>query len=123
MNFHNTEFTEARLVLVAQDCFLFTQSASREPGGGGVAAQQVVILRKHYASGCPFLTKVMRQGIAVDKKIMPQMWKEILQSSLGTVNHVYFWYDRYVTGYTSWALFMRQGIGCGDIFHTPPSHP
>ena len=27
---------------------------------------------KNYATGCPFLIKVMRQGITIDKKIMRQ---------------------------------------------------
>ena len=27
---------------------------------------------KNYATGCPFLIKIMRQGITIDKKIMRQ---------------------------------------------------
>ena len=52
----------------------------RPRGGGGIpildltgcAAQQGVLLRQNYATECPFLIKLMRQGITIDKKIMRQ---------------------------------------------------
>ena len=57
------------------------------PGGGGgtpildltgCAAQQGVLYGKNYATGCPFLIKIMRQGITIDKKIKRRgiMWKD-----------------------------------------------
>ena len=56
-----------------------------EPGGGGVLPyltwdvplNRVSFYGKNYATGCPFLIKIMRQGITIDKKIMRQgiTWK------------------------------------------------
>ena len=62
-----------------------------QPGGGGrgvlpyltrryVPLNRVSFCGKNYATGCPFLTKIMRQGITIDKNIMRQgiMWKDTL---------------------------------------------
>ena len=59
---------------------------------------------KNYVIGCPFLIKIMRQGITIDKKIMRQgiTWKEAFKSSLETM---YFG-----------KIFMRQGILLGHFF-------
>ena len=65
------------------------KSATRDPGGGGVLPyltrrdvplNRVSFCGKNYATGCPFLIKIMRQGITIDKKIMRQgiTWKETL---------------------------------------------
>ena len=56
------------------------------PAGGGVLSyltwrdvplNRVSFYGKNYATGCPFLIKIIRQGIIIDKKIMQQgiMWK------------------------------------------------
>ena len=58
-----------------------------EAGGGGVLPyltwrdvplNTVSFYGKNYVTGCPFLIKIMRQGIKIDKKIMRQgiMWKD-----------------------------------------------
>ena len=56
------------------------------PGGGvlpymtsrDVPLNRVSFYGKNYATGCPFLIKIMRQGITIDKNIMQQgiMWKD-----------------------------------------------
>ena len=44
-----------------------------------VPLNRVSFYGKNYATGFPFLIKIMQQGITIDKKIMRQgiMWKEI----------------------------------------------
>ena len=37
-----------------------------------VPPKRVSFCGKNHATGCPFLTKIMRQGIVIRKKIMPQ---------------------------------------------------
>ena len=58
---------------------------------------------KNYATGCPFLIKIMRQGIIIDKKLLPQgiMWKDTFQSSHETMDFG--------------KNFMRQGILFGNF--------
>ena len=72
---------------------------------------------KNYPTGYPFLTKIMRHGITIDKKIMRQgiMWKEIFQNTLATVARVYFG--------KIFMRFMRLGSERKEIFHTPQSLP
>ena len=43
-----------------------------------VPLNRVAFYGKNYAIGCPFLIKIMRQGITIDKKIMRQgiMWTD-----------------------------------------------
>ena len=60
------------------------------PGCGGVLPyltrrdvplNRVSFYSKIYATGCPFLTKVIRQSMTIDKEIMRQciMWKDIFR--------------------------------------------
>ena len=58
---------------------------------------------KNYVIGCPFLIKIMRQGITIDKKIMRQdiMWKDAFESSLETMDFS--------------KIFMQQGILLGHF--------
>ena len=71
---------------------------------------------KNYATGCPFLIKIMREGITIDKKIMQEgiVWKDTFWSSRETMD--------------SGKIFMRQGTLLGhflcdrvwrDLLHTP----
>ena len=57
---------------------------------------------KNYATGCPFLIKIMLQGIIIDKKIMRQgiMWKHTFQGYHETMDFG--------------KIFMRQGILLGN---------
>ena len=58
---------------------------------------------KSYATECPFLIKIMRQGITIDKKVMRQgiMWKDTFKSS-----HEIMHFGK---------IFMRQGILLGNF--------
>ena len=89
----------------------------------GSAAQQSVLCGKILCDRVSFQAKIMRQGINIDKKIMRQgiYRKESFWRSLGTIDHVYFWQNFYVTRYPPCAFLMRQGIGCEKFFCTHPS--
>ena len=58
---------------------------------------------KNYATGCPFLIKIKRQGITIDKKVMRQgiMWKDTFNISHETLDFG--------------KVFMRQGIPLGNF--------
>ena len=53
-----------------------------------VPLNRVSFYGKNYATGCPFLIKIMRQGITIDKKTMRQgiMWKDAFYISLETMD-------------------------------------
>ena len=73
-------------------------SVIRKPGGHfhswitGSATELGATHSKNYATGFPYLTKIMQKGIAIDEKIVQQgiMWKEAFLSSPETVDHIFF---------------------------------
>ena len=93
-------------------------------GGGGTpildltecADQHVSFYGKNYATGCPFLLKFMRKLIRklcnwvscrrTSFRVLVKRWISVKC----LCHRVYFW-----------AIFMPQGTGCREIFHTPPS--
>ena len=73
---------------------------------------------KNYATGCPFLIKIMRQGIRIDKKIMNRVscgrmpFRVLLKQWILAkflCDRVYFWAIFYAIGYRVWR----------DLPHTP----
>ena len=66
-----------------------------------VPLNRVSVYDKNHATGSPFLIKITRQGITIDKKIMRLgiMWKGIFRVLL----------QQWIV-YTFGKIFMRQGI-------------
>ena len=69
-------------------------------------------LTKWPATGCPFLIKIMRQGI---------VWKDVAESSLETMDNVYFWQKFYATGYT-FGEFLCNRVQVMERFSIHPCH-
>ena len=68
-----------------------------------MSLNRVSFYGKNYATACPFLIKIMRQGITIDKKIMRQgiTWKDAFKSPLEAMDFG--------------KMFMRQGIHLGHF--------
>ena len=85
----------------------------------GVPLNRVSFYGKNYATGCPFLIRIMRQGITIDKKIMRQgtFLKDIFGSSLETMDlgkffmrQVILWAIFYATWYRVWRAFPHSSV-------------
>ena len=89
-----------------------------------IMRQGTTIDKKIMRQGTTIDKKIMRQGITIDKKIMRQgiIWKDIIQSFLGTMDNVCFWQNCYATGYAFGVFFATGYRVWRDLPHTPVTY-